>query len=89
MSIEVMLRSLEEVQMLLLASLEENRELTEVNLIDHTLIKLLKTDRFNTKTLKNWNSRAVAHQRKLAAFLRVMVGGYESMLAEGAGTTIQ
>ena len=38
--IDVMLRSLEEVHMFLLSNLEENRELTEVNLIDHAIIKL-------------------------------------------------
>ena len=43
MQIEVMLRSLEEVQMFLLASTEENRELTEVNLIEHALVKLSET----------------------------------------------
>ena len=40
MPIEVMLRGLEEVQMFLLTSPEENRELTEVKLIDHDLIKI-------------------------------------------------
>ena len=45
MTIEVMLRSLEEMQIFLLASPEENRELTEVNLIDRALIKLPKNGR--------------------------------------------
>ena len=45
-SIEVTLRSLEEVQIFLLASLEENRELAEVNLIDQALIKLSYTGGF-------------------------------------------
>ena len=40
MPIEVILKSLEEVQMFLLASPEDNRELAEVHLIDHALIKL-------------------------------------------------
>ena len=40
MPIEVMLRGLEEVQMFLLTSPEENRELTEVKLIDHDMIKI-------------------------------------------------
>ena len=89
MPIEVMLGSLGEVQMFLLVSLEENRELTEVNLIDHALIKLLETGGFYTKSLEKWNGRAVADQRKWATFRRVMVGEYEHMLAEGAGTTMQ
>ena len=60
MPIEVMLRSLEEVQMFLLASLEENRELAEVNLIDHALIKLSETGHFYTKALEKWNGRLFA-----------------------------
>ena len=43
MLIEVMFRSLKEVQMFLLESPEENRELTEVKLIDHALMKLSDT----------------------------------------------
>ena len=88
MPIEVMLRSLEEVQMFLLASTEEHRELTEVNLIDHALIKLSETGGFYTKVLEKWNGRLVADQRKWANFRTVMVGKYNRMLAEGSGTTI-
>ena len=51
--IDVMLRSLEEVHIFILASPEENRELTEVDLINHALIKLLDTGGFYTKALKN------------------------------------
>ena len=60
MPIEVMMKSLEKAQIFLLASPEENRELTEVNLIDHALIKLLETGGFYTKALENWNGRLVA-----------------------------
>ena len=52
MLIDVMLKSLEEVQMFLLARPEENRELTEINLIDHALIKLSETGGFYTKVLE-------------------------------------
>ena len=89
MPIEVILRSLEEVQMFLLASPEENRELTEVNIINHTLIKLLETGGFYTKAVEIWNSRLVADRRKWVTFRTVMGGKYERMLAEGADTTIQ
>ena len=47
--------------MFLLASPEENRELTEVNLIDHALIKLSETGGFYTKALEKWNRRLVAN----------------------------
>ena len=88
MPIEFMLRSLEEVQMFLLASPEENRELAEVNLIDHALIKLSYTGGFYMKALEKWNSRAVADRRKWATFRRLMVVEYEHMLAECVGTTM-
>ena len=84
-----MLRSLEEVQMFLLASLEENRELAEVNLIYQALIKLSYTGGFYMKALEIWNDRAVGNRRKWTTFRRVMVVEYEHMLAEGAGTTMQ
>ena len=74
MPIEVILKSLEEVQMFLLASPEENRELTEVNMFDHALIKVSETVGFYTKALEKWNGRLVADQRKWATFRTVMVG---------------
>ena len=41
--------------MFLLAIPEENREFTEVNIIDHALIKLSETGGFYTKVLeKEW-----------------------------------
>ena len=89
MPIEVILTSLEEVQMFLLASPEENRELKEVNLINHALIKLSDIGILYMKALEKWNGRLVADQRKCATFRTVMVGEYNRMLAEGAGTTIQ
>ena len=57
--IEVMLRSLEELQMFLLASPEDNREFTEVNLIYHTIIKLSDNCGFYTKALGKWDGRLV------------------------------
>ena len=86
--IEVMLQSLEEVKFFLLASPEENRKLTEVNLINHDLIKLSETGGFYTKALEKWNSRLVADQRKWVTFRTVMVREYERMLTEGSVTTI-
>ena len=41
------------------------------------------------KALEKWNGRLVADRRKWAKFRTVMVGEYECMLTEGAGTTIQ
>ena len=88
MPIEVMLRSLEEVQMFLLACPVENMELLEVNIIDHALNKLSETGGFYTKALEKWNGRLVADQRKWATFCTIIVSEYERMIAEGLGTTI-
>ena len=74
--IDIMLRSLEEVHMFLLASPEENRELTEVNLNEHAEIKLSETGGFYTKALEKWNGRLVSDRRKWATFCTVMVGKY-------------
>ena len=87
--IEVMLRSLEEVQIFLMAIPEENRELTEFNLIDHALIKISEKGGFYTNPLEKWNGRLVAKRRKWATFHTIMVGEHECMLAEGSGTTMQ
>ena len=76
MPIEFLLISLEEVQMFLMVSPEENRELAEVNLIDHALIKLSDTGGFYTKFLENWNGRAVTDRTKWVTFRRVIVGEY-------------
>ena len=86
MPIGVMLGSLEEVQIFLLAIPDENIELTEFNLIDDELIKLFKTGDFYTKALEKWNWRLFTKQHKWATFCTVMVGEYKRMLAERSGT---
>ena len=60
--------------MFLLASPEENRELAEVNLTNHALIKLSETGGFYTKAMVKWNVPLVADRRKWATFCTVMVG---------------
>jgi hypothetical protein len=86
--IEVMLRGIEEVQMFLLASPDEGRQLSEINLIDHALIKLSETGGMYTKALEKWNGRTPQERKTWAQFREVMVRQYEKMLAEGTGTTI-
>ena len=75
--IEVMLRGIEEVQMFLLASPEEGRQLSEVNLIDHALIKLSETGGMYTKALESWNGRSPRECNMWAQFQEVMVKQYE------------
>jgi hypothetical protein len=73
--------------MFLLASPDESRQLSEVNLIDHALIKLSKTGGMYTKALKAWNGRTPTERKTWPQFRKVMVKQYEKMLAEGSGTT--
>ena len=49
----------------------------------------MKTGGFYTKALEKWNGRTVTNQIKWATIHRVMIGEYECILAEGAGTTMQ
>ena len=53
--IEVMLRGIEEVQIFLLANPEEDRQLSEPNLIGYALIKLSKCGGMYAKALERWN----------------------------------
>jgi hypothetical protein len=71
-----------------LASPDEGRQLSEVNLIDHALIKLSETGGMYTKALETWNGRPARDRKTWAQFREVMVKQYEKMLAEGAGTTL-
>ena len=50
-TVEVMLRGIEEFQMLLLANPKEGQYLTEVQLISYELIKLLKTGELYSKAI--------------------------------------
>jgi hypothetical protein len=87
--IEVMLRGIEEVQMFLLASPDEGRQLSEVNRIDHALIKLSETGGMvYAKALETWNGRPPQERKTWAQFREIMVQQYEKMLAEGSGTTM-
>ena len=88
MPIEVMLQSLEEVQTSLLASLEENRELTEVNLIDHALTKLSETGGFIQRRWKSGIAAWSLINTSGKTFCTVIVGEYKRMFKEGLVTTI-
>ena len=53
--IEVMLRGIEEVQIFLPANPEEDRQLSEPNIIGYALIKLSKCGGMYAKSLERWN----------------------------------
>ena len=54
---EVMLRGIEEVQLLILANPDKDRALTKPNLISYALIKLTKTGGMYAKGIKKWQKR--------------------------------
>ena len=68
--IEVMLRGIEEVQIFLLANPEEDRQLSDLNLIRYALIKLSKCGGMYAKALKRWN-KVLPKNRKMDHFPQV------------------
>ena len=73
---EVMLRGIEEVQLLILANPDEDRALTEPNLISYALIKLTKTGGMYAKGIKKWQKKPPQEQRKWYKFSYHMVEDY-------------
>jgi hypothetical protein len=65
--------------MFLLASPDEGRQLSEINLIDHALIKLSETGGMYTKALEKWNGRTPQDRKTWAQFRGVMVRQYRNV----------
>eukprot|EP00978_Attheya_sp_CCMP212_P030013 scaffold108912_cov35-Attheya_sp.AAC.7 len=87
--VEVMLvRSIEEVQMFLLADAEENQAMTEVQLIKYDLIKLSKTGGLYAKAIEHWNARDPKDRRAWVDFKTHMIEEYEKLLRKSGGTTM-
>ena len=86
--IEVMLRGIEEVQIFLLANPEEDRPLSEPNLIGYALIKLSKCGGMYAKALERWNKVIPNNRKKWAIFRKHMINEYELNITEGGGTTM-
>ena len=55
LTVEVMIRDIEDVQRFLLANDADNFELTDVKLCNHGLIKLSKTGGLYANTTESWN----------------------------------
>jgi hypothetical protein len=67
---------------------DRGRQLSEVNLIDHALVRLSETGGMYIKALEIWNGRTPQERKPWAQFREVMVTQYEKMLAKGSGTTM-
>ena len=86
--IEVMLQNIEQVQRFLLQNPEEDRQLTQVNLIGYAVIKLSKTGGMYQKALEKWQLRDVDERKSWAAFSKFMVEQYKRLLKLGTGITM-
>ena len=62
--IEVMLQGIEEVQIFILANPEEDRKLSDPNLIGYALIKLSKCGGMYVKALERWNKVLPKNKKK-------------------------
>ena len=62
--IEVMLRGIEEVKIFLLTNPEEDRQLSELNLIGYALIKLSKCEGMYAKSPERWNKVLPKNRKK-------------------------
>ena len=85
--VEVMLRTIEEVQMFLLADRAEDRGLKQAQLISYALIKLSKTGLYG-KAIEKWNARQLKDRKLWADFRAFMIEQYERMLREAGGSTM-
>ena len=83
-----MLQGIEEVQIFLLANPEEDRQLSEPNLIGYALIKLSKCGGMYAKSLERWNKVLPNNRKKWAIFRKHMINEYELKITEGGGTTM-
>ena len=85
--VEVILRLIEEVQLLLSANPDEEWALTEPNLTSYLLIKITKIGRIYAKGIEKWQKRHTQDSRKWSEFLAHLVEDYERQLTE-TGVTI-
>ena len=87
-TIEVMLKSVEEVQMFLLADQTEDRSLKESQMITYAMIKMNSTGLY-IKALEKWGLEDDADRRRWSHFRTFMIQQYEKMLKEHGGPTIK
>ena len=86
--VEVMLRGIEEVKLFLVSNPDEDRVLTEPNLISYALIKLTKTGDMYAKEIKKWQKRPLQDRRKWSEFSSHMVEYYEQQITKTEVTTM-
>ena len=83
-----MLQGIEEFQIFLLAKPEEDRQLSEPNLIGYALTKLSKCEGIYAKALERWNKVLPNNRKKWALFRKHMINEYKLDITEGGGMTM-
>ena len=86
--VKVMLRSMEEIQMFLMAHPDGDREMSDVNLISYGTIKLSKCGGLYTKAMERWQAKLAGDKKVWANFRQHYITEYEKLLAEDGGTTL-
>ena len=86
--VEVMPRTTEDLQMLLMEHPYEDLKLSDVNLIKNAMIKLSKCGGLYTKAIERWQIKT-KEDKKIRSNLREnLIAEYEKLLSEGGGTTL-
>ena len=80
--VNFMLSAIEEVKLFLLSNPDEDRALTESNLISYALINLTKKGGVYDKEIEKWQKRPPQNRRKWAKLLAHMVKDYERQITE-------
>ena len=76
---EVMLRNIKGAQILLLSNPEEIQQLSDISLINYTLIKMNNSGLYG-KPIERWNERTVHDRQHWSVFSPATVAKYERML---------
>ncbi len=82
--VKVMLRAIKEVQLFLISHPEPGRELTNMMLITHALIKLNKAGLYST-LIECWQAKDPTNCATWAQFRLHAIKEYEKLIAEGTG----
>ena len=80
--VEAMLPTTEEVHMLLMAHPDGDHELSNVNLISYTMIKLSKCGGLYTRDIERWNIKTKTDKNIWENFHQHLISEYEKMLSE-------
>ena len=88
LSVEVMIRDIEDVQHFILANPANNMELTDVQLCTNGLIKLSKTSGLYANTTERWNLKDRAICQKWMEFKTHFIAEYKNILTANGGTTM-